>query len=43
LITQYSVENIYYQDESGFDEYLTRLYGYSKKGEKIYTQTSGKR
>jgi transposase len=43
LITQYSVENIYYQDESGFDEYFTRLYGYSKKGEKIYTQTSGKR
>ena len=36
-------ENIYYQDESGFDEYFTRRYGYGLGGEKVHTQLSGKR
>jgi DDE superfamily endonuclease len=43
MVETYGKENIYYQDESGFDEYFTRRYGYSYTGEKIYTQLSGKR
>jgi transposase len=43
LKTEYGIENIYYQDESGFDEYYTRRYGYSTKGDKIYTKISGKK
>jgi isftu1 transposase len=35
--------DIYYQDESGFDEYFTRLYVYNQGGEKVNTQLSGKR
>ena len=37
------MENIYYQDESGFDQYLTREYGYAVGGAKVHTQLSGKR
>lgn len=43
MFRKYGKENIYYQDESGFDEYFNRQYGYSLKGSKIYTQNSGKR
>ena len=27
---------IFYIDESGFEEYYTRLYGYSKKGQRVH-------
>ena len=39
------LENIYYQDESGFDDYYTRTHGYSIKGNnhRIETKISGKR
>jgi hypothetical protein len=37
------VENIYYQDESGFDEYFTRRHGYAQGGNRLYTKLSGKR
>lgn len=43
LIKEYGEDNIYYQDESGFDEYFHRRYGYSLKGQKVYTQNSGRR
>ena len=36
-------ENIYFQDESGFDEYFTRRYGYALGGDKVNTKLSGKR
>jgi transposase len=37
------IEHIYYQDESGFDEYFTRRYGYSHGGTTVHTQLSGKK
>lgn len=37
------MENIYYQDESGFDEYFTRRHGYAQGGNRLYTKLSGKR
>ena len=37
------MDNIYYQDESGFDEYYTRRYGYAPVGKKINLEISGKR
>jgi transposase len=43
LITEYGEDNIYYQDESGFDEYFHRRYGYSLRGIIIHTQSSGRR
>lgn len=36
-------ENIAYIDETGIDTYLMREHGYSKRGEKIHTQISGKK
>jgi len=43
LQEKYGIENIYYQDESGFDEYFTRKYGYAKYGKKLELQISGKK
>lgn len=43
MIAIVGVENIYYQDESGFDEYYTRRYCYGLGSEKVHTQLSGKR
>jgi transposase len=43
LVDIAGVENIYYQDESGFDEYFTRRFGYALGGDKVHTQLSGKR
>ena len=37
------VENIYFQDESGVDEYYTRRYGYAPTGQVINLEVSGKR
>ena len=37
------IQNIYFQDESGFDEYYTRRYGYAPVGQKINLEISGKR
>jgi len=31
---------LYYADESGFDEYYSREYGYAPRGKKIRTTTS---
>lgn len=43
LVQEVGIENIYFQDESGFDEYFTRRYGYGFEGQKVYTELSGKR
>lgn len=37
------MENIYHQDESGFDEYFTRRYGYGLNSNKVNTQLSGRK
>ena len=37
------IENIYYQDESGVDEYHTRRHGYAPIGQVINLEVSGKR
>lgn len=34
---------LYYADESGFEEYYTRNYGYSQRGERVYAEVSGNR
>jgi transposase len=34
---------IYYIDESGFDEYYHREYGYALRGQKVYGEVSGRR
>jgi len=34
---------LYYADESGFDEYYYREYGYAPRGEKVYGEISGKK
>jgi len=33
---------LYYADESGFDEYYSREYGYAPRGEKVIGKISGK-
>jgi transposase len=43
MLDKHGKDNVYYQDESGFDEYFTRRYGYSYGGNKIYTKLSAKR
>ncbi len=43
MLQEFGDENIYYQDESGFDEYFTRRHGYGLNGAKVHTQLSGKR
>jgi hypothetical protein len=35
--------DFYYVDESGFDEYYSRDYGYAPRGEKVTGKVSGKR
>jgi len=34
---------LYYVDESGFDEYYSREYGYAPRGEKVIGKVSGRR
>ena len=34
---------LYYADESGFDEFYYREYGYAPRGEKVYGEISGKK
>jgi transposase len=43
LVSIVGIENIYYQDESGFDEYFTRRFGYGIVGQKLRLEVSGKR
>jgi hypothetical protein len=34
--------DIYYADESGFDEYCSREYGYARRSERVYGEVYGK-
>ena len=43
IIKQYDTKTIYYIDETGIDRYYQREYGYALKGEKIYSNMSGRK
>jgi putative transposase len=43
LIKRYGSESLVYIDESGFDEVRNCIYGWSKRGKKIYGERQGKR
>ena len=34
---------VFYADESGFEEYYSRTYGYAPKGERVYGEVHGTR
>ncbi len=43
LIKIYGVKSLVFIDESGFEETQTYIYGWSKKGKKLYGEKTGKR
>lgn len=43
MIKKYGSGSLVYIDESGFEEFQARIYGWSKKGGKIYGERQGKR
>ena len=43
IVIQQGWDNLVYVDESGFDAYTYRPYGWSKRGQKTYGERSGKR
>ena len=42
-VDSYPQHKLYYVDECGIDKYLYREYGWSPRGEKIYTTISGRK
>jgi putative transposase len=39
----YGTESPVFVDEAGFEEFVSSLYGWSKKGERVYGENQGKR
>jgi putative transposase len=42
LILIYGIESLVFIDEAGFEEFVSSLYGWSKKGERVYGKKQGK-
>ncbi|BAM53397.1 transposase [Synechocystis sp. PCC 6803] len=43
LVLIYGIESLVFIDEAGFEKFASSLYGWSKKGERVYGEKQGKR
>jgi putative transposase len=43
LVLIYGIESLVFIDEAGFEEFASSVYGWSKKGERVYGEKQGKR
>ncbi|QUS59288.1 transposase [Synechocystis sp. PCC 7339] len=43
LVIIYGIESLVFIDKAGFEEFVSSLYGWSKKGERVYGEKQGKR
>ena len=43
LILAYGIASLLFIDEAGFEEYVSSIYGWSKRGKRIYGEKQGKR